>query len=360
MPVTVPPKGTRGFPFPRIISRVFSPLVPGMFRRRPQKTSGGIQTLLIETRGAKSAKPRYAILGFIEDGPSAWLVVASAVGLFHHPHWIYNLAKNPHATVEFYGGRRVDVEADFARRRRARRGLEAPRDRGPRVPLIPREDRSADPGHPPRGAVVSDADVTASGMDAASAVGLLDLAEELSPLMTGPAAGESVERLDTRSGDIEEAVAWFVDAGRPDEALRLAIAAYRLRILKRRFEEGDRAFAHVLDSGAGDDRLRARAFLNAGFMPFWMGDDDAGRVELFGQALEMAVGSATLPLISQALGGLARVALRTDVPEGRRLAARGARRERGGRGRGRTLERAPPARGRRPDRRRPDRGARTG
>ncbi len=112
MPVTVPPKGTRGFPFPRIISRVFSPLVPGMFRRRPQKTSGGIQTLLIETRGAKSAKPRYAILGFLEDGPSAWLVVASAVGSSHHPHWIYNLAKNPHATVEFYGGRRVDVEAD--------------------------------------------------------------------------------------------------------------------------------------------------------------------------------------------------------------------------------------------------------
>jgi deazaflavin-dependent oxidoreductase (nitroreductase family) len=112
MSVTVPPRGTRGVHFPRFITRLFSPMVPGMFRRRPQKTSGGIQTLMLETRGAKSGKPRYAILGFLEDGPSAWLVVASAIGSSHHPHWLYNLARDPHVTIEFYGGRRVEVDAE--------------------------------------------------------------------------------------------------------------------------------------------------------------------------------------------------------------------------------------------------------
>ena len=54
-------------------------------------------------------------------------------------------------------------------------------------------------------------------------------------------------------------------------------------------------------------------------MPFWMGDDERA-AELFGQALEMGRSLGDAPLTSQALGGLARVALRTDVAEGRRLA----------------------------------------
>jgi deazaflavin-dependent oxidoreductase (nitroreductase family) len=110
--VTVPPKGTRGVPFPRIITRLLSPLVPRMFRRWPQKTQGGIPTLLLETRGSKSGKPRYAVLGFLEEGPSNWLVVASAVGASRHPSWLYNLAREPQATIEFFGGRRVEVEAE--------------------------------------------------------------------------------------------------------------------------------------------------------------------------------------------------------------------------------------------------------
>jgi deazaflavin-dependent oxidoreductase (nitroreductase family) len=112
MSVTVPPKGTRGVPFPRFITRLFSRFVPGMFRRRPNKTSGGIPTLLLETRGAKSGKPRYAMLGFLEDGPSAWLVMASAIGAKTNPAWLHNLAKEPNATIEFFGGRRIEVDAE--------------------------------------------------------------------------------------------------------------------------------------------------------------------------------------------------------------------------------------------------------
>ena len=156
-------------------------------------------------------------------------------------------------------------------------------------------------------------------MDSTSAVALLHQAEELSPGMTGPNAAESIEGVDARSEKMVAALEWFVEAGRADEALRLANALYRLWIVKRRFEEGDRVFTQVLASGAGDDLLRARAFLNAGFMPFWMGNDDRAG-SLFGQSLELARQLDDAQLTSQALGGLARVALRTDVPEGRRLA----------------------------------------
>jgi deazaflavin-dependent oxidoreductase (nitroreductase family) len=112
MPVTVPPQGTRGAFFPRLITRLTGGMTAGMFRRRENKTSGGIQTLLLETRGAKSGKPRHAILGFLEDGPMAWLVIASLVGAARQPGWIYNLAKDPRATIEFFGGKRIEVEAE--------------------------------------------------------------------------------------------------------------------------------------------------------------------------------------------------------------------------------------------------------
>ncbi len=55
-------------------------------------------------------------------------------------------------------------------------------------------------------------------------------------------------------------------------------------------------------------------------MPFWMGEDDRAK-ELFGRGLEIGRELEDAPMISQALGGLARVALRSDVTEGRRLAA---------------------------------------
>lgn len=112
MPVTVPPKGTRGVPFPRLLARIGSRFTPGMFRKRPQKTAGGIQTLLLETRGAKSGKTRYAMLGYFEDGPAAWLVVASVAGASRQPGWLYNLAKDANATIEFFGGRRIGVKAE--------------------------------------------------------------------------------------------------------------------------------------------------------------------------------------------------------------------------------------------------------
>ena len=156
-------------------------------------------------------------------------------------------------------------------------------------------------------------------MNSTKAISLLELAEQMSSSLGGPTAAESLEHLDARSGEMQTAIAWFVDARRTNEALRLAIALYRFWIRKRRFEDGDRSFRRVLESRAGDECLRARGFINAGFMPFWMGDDDRAR-SLFSEGLELARQLGDAPLISQALGGLARVTLRTDVPGARRLA----------------------------------------
>ncbi len=147
----------------------------------------------------------------------------------------------------------------------------------------------------------------------------LEFAEQASAGATGPDAKASLEQLEARNDELLAALAWFIDAVRTDEALRLANALYRFWITKQRFAEGAVWFDRVLASPGGDALLRCKAVLNAGFMPFWMGDDERA-AELFGQALEMSRSLGDAPLTSQALGGLARVALRTDVAEGRRLA----------------------------------------
>ena len=156
-------------------------------------------------------------------------------------------------------------------------------------------------------------------MDAASAESHLALAERAAPGFTGPNAKASLAQIAELSEDLFAAIQWFVDAGRINDALRLVNALYRFWITQQRFEEGAGWFELVLASPGGDKLLRARAFLNAGFMPFWLGDD-ARASELFGRALDAGRELAEPALTSQALGGLARVALRSDVAEARRLA----------------------------------------
>ncbi len=68
MTVKVPPKGTRGVPFPRFLARIGN----GMMVRRFRSVGGAAR----------------------------------------HPAWLYNLARQPEATLEFEGGRRVPVRAE--------------------------------------------------------------------------------------------------------------------------------------------------------------------------------------------------------------------------------------------------------
>jgi tetratricopeptide (TPR) repeat protein len=156
-------------------------------------------------------------------------------------------------------------------------------------------------------------------MDARDAESLLTRAEDASARLRGPDSKAALQRLEIEHGDLVAALQWFIDHARTNDALRLANALYRFWITKQQFEEGAVWFDRVLASPGGEDGLRGQASLYAGFMPFWMGDDERA-ADLFGRALEIGRRLGDPALISQALGGKARVALRTDVAEGRRLA----------------------------------------
>ena len=156
-------------------------------------------------------------------------------------------------------------------------------------------------------------------MDAHAAESLLDLAEEASTNLRGPSPKEALKRLEDKIGALLAAMEWFIDQERTDEAVRLASALYRFWITKQRFDEGALWFDRVLGTPGGAERLRGQAFIHAGFMPFWLGQDDRAEAH-FERGLEIGRELGDPSMISQALGGLARVALRRDVPEGRRLA----------------------------------------
>ena len=158
-----------------------------------------------------------------------------------------------------------------------------------------------------------------SDMDARAAKTLLRLGEEASPRLRGPAPDAALKELENQYSDLVAAMQWFIEHVRQDEALRLANALYRFWITKQRFEDGATWFDRVLGSPGGEPCLRGQAFINAGFMPFWLGRDNQAAAH-FSRGLELGRQLEDPPMISQALGGLARVALRTDVAEGRRLA----------------------------------------
>src|SRR5688572_10471870 len=147
-------------------------------------------------------------------------------------------------------------------------------------------------------------------MDERAAASLLGRAEDAVPRLRGPEAKEALREL--------AAVEWFLDRARTDEALRLASALYRYWITKQEFEEGAVWFDRALAAPGGDKRLRGTASNYAGFMPFWMGQDDRAAAH-FNRGLEIGRQLGDPVITSQALGGLARVALRSDVAEGRRL-----------------------------------------
>lgn len=97
---------------PRRLLNLGNRMMVRRFPGRGARTQGGVDALMLETVGARSGKRRYAVLGYLAEGDDAWLVIASAAGAAWHPGWLYNLAAQPDATVEFKDRRRVDVHAD--------------------------------------------------------------------------------------------------------------------------------------------------------------------------------------------------------------------------------------------------------
>jgi len=155
-------------------------------------------------------------------------------------------------------------------------------------------------------------------MDARTANSLIELAEEASPALVGMEARAALERIEGQYADLTAALQWLIDRGQTSEAMRLAIALGTFWRVTQRLTEGCDAFDRCLRTSGGDEALRGRASYEAAMLAFWKGDDHSSTV-LHQHALEIGreIGSPTTAAL--ALCGLARIALRSDIVEARRL-----------------------------------------
>jgi tetratricopeptide (TPR) repeat protein len=154
-------------------------------------------------------------------------------------------------------------------------------------------------------------------MDADTAAGLLDLAEDAQRRRRrqDPEAERLVE---ARYGELRAALDWY---GSTDDAFRLAGALVPFWIATKRIDEGDDWFGRALRDTRAADAALARAFYDHGYLVFW-----AGRYPLaerrFHESLAIAEREGDASLQALALAGLARVAVNTDVHEAVRLLRR--------------------------------------
>ncbi|MBA2763298.1 MAG: nitroreductase family deazaflavin-dependent oxidoreductase [Thermoleophilaceae bacterium] len=82
-----------------------------------------LPTALLETRGARSGAPRTNALIYFHDGAKV-TIIASKLGLDHHPAWYHNLRKNPDVA---FGG--IPMRAEVVEDRTERHRLWALADR---------------------------------------------------------------------------------------------------------------------------------------------------------------------------------------------------------------------------------------
>ena len=153
-------------------------------------------------------------------------------------------------------------------------------------------------------------------MDAATAEGLLALAEEVAPGLKGLDRQDTFARLEERYDELLAALDWFVREECADEAVRMARALTPFWQATRRLDVATDRLERALALPGGDEERRGRALVEAGFVWFLRGDDTAAAAS-YARARALGVPTAA----ALALTGLARIALRDDdLDEARRLA----------------------------------------
>lgn len=118
--IRIPPRGTKGTNMPgaAFLMRLAKPLMERQvesIRRAPgpePKSAMGLPVILLTTVGAKTGKEHTQVLGGFQDGPDAWLVVASKGGAATHPAWFINVAKNPDKVWIQIGNRRMHAHVE--------------------------------------------------------------------------------------------------------------------------------------------------------------------------------------------------------------------------------------------------------
>ncbi|HSD82363.1 MAG TPA: tetratricopeptide repeat protein [Anaerolineae bacterium] len=155
-------------------------------------------------------------------------------------------------------------------------------------------------------------------LTAQTAETLLNFAEESVHGLRGVKSKAVLAQLEQRYAELLSAIQWFMAQRRTDESLRLASSLVPFWMATKRLEEGSIWFDQVFAMPGGDDTYRGRALFDAGYLAFWKGDDERSS-SLQQRALALGRQRDNPTIIALALVGLARIALRTDIEEARRL-----------------------------------------
>lgn len=155
-------------------------------------------------------------------------------------------------------------------------------------------------------------------MDAHAAASLLDFVEQARPRLRGFDGDATLAQLQDRYDDFDDALEWFLERDRPNDALRMASALTPFWMATKRMDDGSAWLARILAAGGGDDARRARGLFDAGYLAFWQGNHEQSS-RLYGDALTLATAIDEPTVTAIVLTGLARIALKTDVEEARRL-----------------------------------------
>lgn len=155
-------------------------------------------------------------------------------------------------------------------------------------------------------------------MDAQTAQSLLEFAEGAGSRLRGLEANATLDQLEQGYGDLQSAMTWFIEHGQATEAFRLGSSLVGFWMATKRLDDGSKWFDQVLELSGGDDARRGRGLFDAGYLAFWKGDDE-NSASLQNRALDLGRRINNPTVTALALVGLARIALRTDVEEARRL-----------------------------------------
>lgn len=144
---------------------------------------------------------------------------------------------------------------------------------------------------------------------------VLQLAERAEPRLQGPEQTSWLQRLDDDQENIRAALAWAIEAGDPEIALRLAGAAWWFWYVRGRFSEGRRWLERAAAMHGGPPSARIKVLSGAAGLATLQGDAANGGA-FAEQARELAEALADRDGAGYALMNLGAVALRNRDLDG--------------------------------------------
>jgi hypothetical protein len=148
-------------------------------------------------------------------------------------------------------------------------------------------------------------------MDAALAESLIVTADEAREAMRRGENAAGMEAFEASYADMREALDWFLQTGRADDAFRLSAALTAFWLSSRRVDEGRIWLEGALATGEGSDAGRARGLHDFGYLAFFSGGYDVAE-RRFAESRQLAERAGDRNGIALALAGSARVELNHD------------------------------------------------